>query len=324
MNIRNFLISLAVLIISQLFTKSAAALCLGVSISSVPSVLSFQGSGTGYNVYDTGEYIKTVNFSITGNASILPCNYFVVLSTGGSGNAIQRTMSGSTTLNYNVYVDPNKSNILRDYATATSSTIITGTFPTSLQPQTNNHSFYWTVNKQQVVKAGNYSDNSLIFTVYTGTLGALPAQADTKNISFQAPVESSVDLSLVSSGGSFNIADTSETLTFNPLTTSAQQAFSLIVRSNDGYKITMQSNNNQTLRHSLYPTVSDVIDYSLTFNGGSVNLSSGSAVQVTASSGTVTSAAGTSFPASVTIGSVPTSKTAGTYNDYISVNVSSN
>jgi hypothetical protein len=323
MNAKNkiifFLISFTIF---QLSAFSAQALCVGISLTNVPGTASFQGSGNSYNVYDTSEYMQTVNFQVTGTASVLTCNYFVVLSPGGSGNSNQRTMSGSTTLRYNAYIAANKANILKDFSSATASNIITGSFQTSLQTQVNNHSFYWTIDKQQVVRAGNYSDNTLTVTLYNGTFGGINSQSDTATISFQGAVASSVDLSLVPSGGSFDPSDNNETLNFSPLTTAAQKNFDLIIRSNDGYSISLQSTNSQKLRHSTYPTVSDLINYSLTFNGGSVNLSGGGAVTVASSSGTTTSASGTSFPSSLTIGTVSSNQTAGSYSDYISVNVS--
>ena len=318
------IIYLIVLLLGQFFANQAYCLCVGLSLANVTATNSFQGGSSGYEVFDSSEYIQTVNFQVNGGASIVGCNYFVVLSAGQSGNVNQRTMSASDTLNYNVYVDSGKNNILKDISNASSNEVISGSFPLILGlNQTNNHSFYWTINPEQIVNPATYSDNSLTLSLYSGLILSSYTLAGTTSITFQATVVSSVDLSLVDNGAAFNISDTTQTVDFGTLETAEQQVFDVVIRSNDGYLVTMQSTNNEVLRHESYPTVSDTVNYSLTFNSGAIDLSSGSEVQVTSNNGGTTSATGTSFPVQVTVGTV-SSPAAGTYSDVINVNVTAN
>lgn len=305
----------------------AQALCVNLAFGDVPSIATFVGGSAGYAVYDPQEYLQTVSFEVRGEATGVTCEYFVTLSEGRSGNANQRTLSEMTnTLNYNVYVDSGKESVLKPLLTAAPSEVITGSFPIAIAlTQTNKHEFFWTINPQQIVPTSTmpYVDSNLTLSLYAGMFSLSPTLVDTKTITFQAHVDSSIDVSLVESGKPFDIGETTQFVNFGILESGAERGFDVVVRSNSGYKVTMQSQNHQLLLHSLAPRVADTVAYSVIFNGGGVDLSTGAAEQVISGTGT-TPATGTTFPIEFTIGTLSGKEPAGSYSDIINVEVIAN
>jgi hypothetical protein len=309
------------------FEVHAAPTCVSLSFGTVPSVLTFEGGEGGYDVYDPQEYLQTVSFQVHEDANGAVCEYFVTLSAGQSGNFNQRKMSEMMNLlNYNAYINSGKSNIFKALPTATQSEVINGSFPIALTlAQTNTHEFFWAINPQQVVQASGmpYADNTLTLSLYSGLLFLSPTLVATKTISFQTHVNSSVDVSLVESGKPFDINEVTQLIDFGNLESGEQRGFDVVVRSNNGYSVTMQSQNNQLLVHQRAPVIPDTVSYSVIFNGGGVDLSTGAPVQVITGTGT-TPATGISFPIEFTIGTISGSETAGTYSDVINVEVTAN
>lgn len=310
----------------MLLPHQAHALCVNLAFGSVPSAATFKGRG-GYAVYDPQEYLQTVSFEVRAEVTGATCEYFVTLSAGQSGDFNQRKLTETTnTLNYNAYTDSGKSSILKALPTATQSEVIAGSFPVVVGlTQTNTHKFYWTVNPRQVVPASDtsYTDGNLTLSLYSGQLLLSPTLVATKTISFQARVESSVDVSLVEPGKRFDIGETTQLIDFGTLESGEQRGFDVVVRSNNGYVVTMQSQNQQLLVHSRAPAITDTVSYSVLFNGGGVDLSTGAPVPVIAGTGT-TPATGVSFPIEFTVGTLSGEEAAGTYSDVLYVEVTAN
>ena len=310
-----------------LLPHEAHALCVNPAFGDTPSLATFEGGSGGYAVYDPQEYLQTVSFEVRGEATGATCEYFVTLSAGQSGDFNRRRLSEMTNgLNYNAYTDSGKSSIFKAPPTATQNEVIAGSFPVAVAlTQTHTHKFYWTVNPQQVVPASDtpYTDVNLTLSLYSGLLFLNPTLEATKTISFQARVDSSVDLSLVESGKRFDIGETTQLIDFGTLESSEQRGFDVVVRSNNGYVVTMQSENRQLLVHTRAPAITDTVSYSVIFNGGGIDLSTGAPVPVIAGTGT-TPATGIAFPIEFTVGTLSGDETAGVYSDVINVEVSAN
>lgn len=310
-----------------LLPHKAHGLCVTLVFGNVPSLVTFEGGSGGYAVYDPQEYLQTVSFDVRGEATGATCEYFVTLSAGQSGDFNQRKLSEMTNrLNYNAYTDSGKSGILKALPTATQNEIITGSFPVAVAlAQTNTHKFFWAINPQQVVPASGtpYADGNLTLSLYSGLLSLSPTLVATKTLTFQARVDSSVDVALVESGKPFDIGETTQLIDFGTLESGEQRGFDVVVRSNNGYAVTMQSQNRQFLVHARAPVIGDSIAYSVIFNGGGVDLSTGAPVQIITGAGT-TPATGTAFPIEFTIGTLSGSEAAGTYSDVINVEVTAN
>jgi len=313
-----------------LIPAPAMAACLMLTLANVPSVVTFQGASGGYAVFDPAEYLQTVNFRVQGEATGATCDYFVTLSAGQSGNLIQRKlMLDMHTLNYNAYTNAGKSNILKDNS-GTQSEVIAGSFPLPTGVnlvQSNDHNFVWTVDPLQAVPASAtpYSDPALTLRLYSGLLTGIiaPTLEDTKTITFQARADSSVDVSLVDSGAPFDISDTVQVIDFNTLESGEQRGFDVVVRSNNGYRVTLQSENNQRMVHERAPAIADAIDYTVTLNGAEIDLTSGAPTDAAISTGTTT-AAGARLPIEFTIGNMTGAETGGIYSDVINVEVTAN
>jgi hypothetical protein len=229
---------------------------------------------------------------------------------------------GADSLNYNVYTSSSKSNILKDTTTAGAGEVISGSFPNGFNG-TSAQSLSWTIAPSQVVLAGatQFQDAALNLRLYEGLLLGVYLLADTKQITFKARAESSVDLSLVDTGGSFSGGDNTQTVDFGNLVQGAVRSYDTVIRSNDGYAVTFKSANGQVLKHQTAPAT---VPYSVTFGGGAVDLTSGAPVQVAASSGTTTPATGTRFATTFTVGAMTGAEMAGNYQDVITVTVAAN
>lgn len=304
----------------------AAALCIGLKFVGVPSVATFAGDGGGYNVYDPRTHLQSVSFQVQAEATGATCEYFVALSAGQSGDFARRRLTqGASALGYNAYTNAGKT-IFKAPPTAAQGEVIAGKFPVVIAlTQTNHHSFFWTVDRQQIVPARrtHYSDANLSLDLYAGTLLGAPKLVASAPITFRALVESSVDLSLVKPGAPFDISDTTQRIDFGVLASGAQRAVDLVVRSNAGYAVSLQSLNRQAMVHAEAPAVRDTVAYQLVLSGGGVDLSSGAPVQVLSGTGT-TPVAGIAFPIEFTVGEVSGREAAGTYSDIISVTVTAN
>ncbi len=307
-------------------SSEAAALCLNLKFVGVPSIVTFAGASGGYNVYDPARYLQTVTFQVQAEATGVTCQYFVALSKGQSGDFNRRTLIQSAkVLTYNVFTDAGKT-VLKAPPSAAQNEVIAGSFPVAVAlTQTNHHKFFWTINPQQIVpvQGMHYVDANLSLDLYSGTLLTSPTRVASAAVTFRTLVDSSVDLSLVRSGAPFNINDTAQLIDFGVLSSGEQRGFDLIVRSNNGYVVTMQSLNRQVMVHERAPAVADTVSYQVVLNGGALDLSTGAPVQVLSGTGT-TPATGTSFPIEVTVGNLSGSEAAGTYSDVIDVTVTAN
>lgn len=317
----------AFIILALFLPSPVKAACVALSLANVPSIVTFQGGSGQYAVFDPAEYMQTVNFRVQGTVSAPSCDYFITLSAGQSGIFSQRKlMQGVHALNYNAYINASRSNILKAPPTATQSETITGSFGILAGiNQTADHSFTWTVDPLQIVPASAtpYTDPSLTLSLYSGLILGINTLEDSRTITFQTRAENSVDVSLVESGAPFDISNTVQVIDFGTLVSGEQRGFDVVICSNNGYRVTMQSENRQRMIHERAPAISDTINYTITLNGAEIDLASGIAAEATSGTGT-TPATGNRFPIEFTIGNLTGSEAGGTYSDVITVEVTAN
>lgn len=305
------------------------AVCVSLSLANLGATQTFTGSGGGdYNPYDGAAYPMTVSFNVTSLASLLPCQYFVAVSAGQGGNGGARRMTlGADTLGYGVYTDASRAFALLPQAGGgAAANYLSGSFPPVLSLlQSKAVSFVWLATPLQAVRAsgsGFYSD-SVTVGLYEGQPGdAAPPLRDSMTVTFRARVAASVDVAVVNSGAPFTLASTTRTEAFGNAVSGASRAFDIVVRSNSGYRVSVQSLNGQKLVHSAAPTVTSTIPYTLQVNGAGVDLSAANTpVAVASAAGAVTPATGTSLPAVVTLGTLSGHEYAGTYADTLGLTV---
>jgi hypothetical protein len=166
-----------------------------------------------------------------------------------------------------------------------------------------------------IVKAGTYTD---IFQVRAYDSANID---NTYNVTLTVIVPTIARLSLVSTGGAFNQADTTESLNFGELTTGKSLSFDIRVVSNAVYDVKMSSQNNGVMKHS-NPAVTTTIPYTVIVNGVESSLIGSSTTPVSVATQTQESGtSGLAHPVTFKIGNAA-SKVAGAYQDVVTVTIS--
>ena len=136
--------------------SSIAEACNSLRFRNLGAQVTWQGgSGSGYEVFDSGQTVQAVTFDIR-KSGPTGCNYFVVISVGGNGT-FSRQLSGSgNTLEYNFYTSAALSSVVKDVPTATSSEIISGSF-SGAGTQDASHTVQVNIPPLQVVPPGRFT-----------------------------------------------------------------------------------------------------------------------------------------------------------------------
>jgi spore coat protein U-like protein len=315
---------LFVLLCGWSFVSSPAyAVCVALYFTNVPAASTFSSTAGEYRVFDPATHPQSFNVTVNAIANVLPCHYYITVSAGASGNTSQRHMAkGADTLRYNIYTSAAMSNVLNNTGSHGGGTVISGTFGAVLGLlQTRTHQIHWTIEPEQVKAADtNRFQDTVEISLWVAGVSVPSAQ---QNTTLRTRTESDIDISLVNTGQPFNLYDTTQSVSFGDLYSGATQGYDTVVRSNDGYHITMESDNAQTMRHANYPTVSSIVNYTTSFGGTAVNLSGGTPVTARTASG-VTSKDGARFPTQFTIGTMSGAEAPGVYQDTITLTVSAN
>lgn len=247
-----------------------------------------------------------------------PCRKFhLAITTGAAGNFNRLMFKTSDSFGYNLYQNAGLSNILRDHpSVANSAQVIDSRFPGNTTSKTVSLFMNYPIPPyQSTVPAGNYSD-TVSLKLYRGDWNDGGPLEDLLNLTPNLMVPTYIGLSLVNSGGLFNAGDTYQLLDFSTLTNGESLGFDIRVESNISYHVRMSSANNGNLKRN---AGSDLIAYDLKVNGISQVLSSSMSTPVIVASHSGTTArGGLQHPVLVTIGSVA-NKTAGTYQDTITI-----
>jgi hypothetical protein len=122
------------------------------------------------------------------------------------------------------------------------------------------------------------------------------------SVTLTITVDPMIDLSLVSSGGSFDISKTTKTVDMGNLYQGLSRTFDMRVRTNAGYSVTFSSDNNGNLKAA---GVASLIPYSFYVNAVLLNMSNSKAVPVVGLSGAgSTDLQGLSYPIRMVIGNM--------------------
>lgn len=283
--------------------------------------MQLQPTNTVYNF--TSGY--TVNPSVVVKANTQPggCNFFLTVSYGGGGSfANRRLINGANTWSVRITKDAAGSNHLKTLAQATSNNdVVTGVLPSYSGSDTQVTVNFWAelLNVYATRPPGYYSD-SFIVSLYKGTLSSYSLEG-TFNLTLGVNATKVVDISLVPTGSSFNVADTTETLNFGALSQGTTRSADVIIKYNAGYILKASSANNSRLKHT---TLNTYVPYAITFAGSTVNLTNSAVTPVTITQGSgISPANGTIFNTVVTMGSVPSNQANGSYTDTITLTVQS-
>lgn len=251
------------------------------------------------------------------------CDFFFTFDYGSGGSYNNRRLvQNSYSVPMNIYKDSAHTQILKQLPDATTTAdVITGTFPNgNPSPSTITITFYPQLGSTSYNRFGSYTD-SFRGKVYNGTPAANFGEEDHADINMTYTMAKKIDLSIVPTGGVFNLADVTENISFGSLVAGAVRTFDILVKYNAGYLVKISSANQGRLKHASY---TDTVPYTLAVNSSAVSLSGSNTSPVTVTSGTgVSPANGLLLSSSVTINSVGNAR-AGNYSDQLTVTVQTN
>lgn len=292
--------------------KAYSAGCSSMQLQPVNTVYNFS-AGT------------TVNPSmvVKANTKSGGCNFFITVGYGGGGSfSNRRLVYASNPWPVRITKDAAGTNYLKTLAQASNDNdIVTGVLPSINNNDTQVTVSFWAelLDLYTSRPSGYYAD-SFVVTLYKGTLSSYTLEG-TFTLTLGVNSFKIVDISIVPTGSSFNVTDTSEVLNFGQLSQGATRSADVILKYNAGFILKASSANNGQLKHS---SLNSYVPYAITFAGAPVNLTNSATTPVTINQGSGTSPAnGTIFNTVVTIGGLPSTQGSGNYSDTITLTVQS-
>jgi hypothetical protein len=305
------IISLLFAIVLCGLRAQAKPACNNMKLFSVPTNYSMNSTQT-----------LTFNARVQADTSGGGCNYFITVDYGSSSSYNTRSVKyGGNSWPYQIAKDAAGTQILKAFPDAIScSNALCDSLSTGSNHVTKDNDYQFILDSSnQWRKYGSYSDNYTL-RLYRGTPSSytLMDQA-TMNVTFMAPKKA--DIAIVDSGAGFDLADTTQVMNFGAMSTGAQKSADLIVKYNAGCTLYASSQNNGNMKHT---SLNQLITYTMTINGYSINLSNSSnnAKAILYGSG-VSPANGDVNPVVVTVGNTG-GKSPGVYSDTITFTVQSN
>lgn len=295
------------------------------SVSSVfPTIVDFT---------DTNQV--SVNFTITlqpftgGNTR--DCFFYSYFNYGFYGTSFTnrnlRHETTSDTITFNVYSDSSytTNSIIRlDSEASSDSHVILNPpyFPYSGTVQSLTKTFFAQLDAVPINSpAGVYSE---LLTLNIASRRRLNnfynwALRTTRPIQFIYRIDKTLDISLSSSGGVFDPLATARLMNFGELDSFETQTAEVLINTNVGYRLSLSSQNNGSLRHSDFP---DTVAYVFSVSGAPVSLAGSSTNPVVVSSSPgISPPGGFSVPLSVQIGSLTGGEPGGQYSDIVQFNI---
>lgn len=267
---------------------------------------------------------QTVNPTLVVKANTNPggCEFFLTFDYGQGTSFSSRSLrSGSNVWPFQISRDSSGTQIIkRVNDVASMNDVISGTLTAGSNDRQVNVSYWAALNMANPWRPrGDYEDNFRV-SLYRGSPFGGYAFITSSSVRFYYRAGSRVDISLVPTGGSFLVSDTTETLNFGILTTGASKTCDAVIKYNGGFILKASSQNNGRLKHQ---TLNEYIDYSASFEGITYALtnSSGNPVQIMRETGE-SPANGRRLPIGITVGDV-SGKRGGQYADTITLTVTS-
>ncbi|UYL10379.1 hypothetical protein B9G69_007270 [Bdellovibrio sp. SKB1291214] len=265
----------------------------------------------------------TSNLIVKADTRVKGCSFFITFDYGLSANYASRSLKYGLVYAwpFNMYKDSGNTQVLKNFPQVNDyNDVLNGSLPDKAGSDTQVTVPYWvTVDMSSPWRQqGTYSE-WITATLYRGTLSSYQYVSSVQ-LAFYMNAPKRADVSVVPSGGSFNIADVTETLDFGELAVGTARSCDVIVKYNAGYVLYASSQNNGRMKHE---TTTSYIPYSISIGGTSVNLASSanSPVQVKRELGSSPSS-GKILPTTVTIGNY-TQDQAGNFSDIITLTVQS-
>ena len=128
-----------------------------------------------------------------------------------------------------------------------------------------------------------------------------------------------IAISLIDTGGSFQLGNTTRNINFGTLYEGLSTTFDMRVRSNAGTSVTFSSANNGKLKHTS-PGKNSKVPYKFYVNGALLDMSSSSTIPVVGiTSAGQTAISGLAYPIKTVVGSLTGSILGGPHSDQITI-----
>lgn len=265
---------------------------------------------------------QTFNIRRGQNSPSGRCGLYRVFFSKGYANSYQRkafTLSLQS-LNYNLHKTINMSGVLKDFNDAvTASEYVDGSAPSRETDYTNRFFIAAPGLSGNVLAAGTYVDvvQVSIYGFNENSGNYLFDETDNFTVVFYIPKK--VQVSLIDEGQVFDANSTSKTMDFGIMQQNQEKGVDLRVLSNGSYQLKLSSLNNGKLVRG-----NESVNYSLKVNGSGVSLNNSSASPVQIGSGSTTSQAGDLYNLKVKIDENVSNKSAGLYQDVITITAIAN
>ena len=272
------------------------------------------GQGNDYGIFDTVTHAYAVNITVSRKKTDKEdVPFFVTFSINSSGNLPRNLSSGANILHYQIYDSLSQNNVLSDLPTASINEVLSGVFsPDEMEKR---FTYFVVIPALQIQPPGTYQD-SVTLTVHEGTLNSYKSDRSTV-ITIATQVARLVELSIVNRGQPFVPESVTKELNFGGLEEGKSLGFDLRMRSNAGYTVTIESENNGFLKHTSLNDNSS-IPYTFTLGGMLLDLSRGPITPI--SKNVITTAEGDPYEGLVTVGTTK-GASAGNYRDTITLTV---
>lgn len=178
--------------------------------------------------------------------------YFLTFNRGQSHSYDRKLTKNIKSLFYNIYSGPTLSHVLKDLAEVRNThEIIEGEISENSSKQIKY--FYFKVDSKRALRPrlvgpGHYGD-SVVVNFYQGEFGKNPQHIKSTRLNLNVFVPRIIDISLRSTGGSFNLYDNYELVQFGPLREGLTRSMDIRVRSNTPYDLKFSSQGNGHLVH---------------------------------------------------------------------------
>lgn len=249
-------------------------------------------------------------------------SYRIFFSKGQSNNYQRRAFNllGSS-INYNLHENINQSGALKDEGDAVNSNeFLQGSAPN--KHTTYNKSFYISTPGllDNASRSGTYYDilQVRIYGYNPSSNNYLFEASDTFTVVFYVPKK--IQISLLDEGEAFDASSTSKVLDFGILSQNQEKGADLRVIANGPYQIKVSSLNNGNLKLSQ----GDTIAYSLKVNNSPVSLLNSASAPVSIGSGDATPSSGDKYGLKIKITESTTNKSAGMYQDVLTITAIAN
>ncbi len=284
------------------------------------------GASFNHHVNFNTSTTSTESFSVTHAAPSTNCPFYATFDYGVSGTFNRTLEFGGNTIPYNVYKNATTTtaNILRFLGdiSGASNIIFIPFFTPSAGSQTINFNYVAEIGTIPAgLPPGIYTD-ALVLGVYTAdginTNFRFWRPVAERGVTFSYTIEEQIDLYIVPTGDPIPSGpDFSETLNFETLQTGQTLDLDMLIETNTGYNLFLESTNGSVLEHA---NGSDTIAYEV--DVGTLNGSLPTSPTLVSSDANVSPAGGfrINFEAEIT-GTVDASKEAGSYTDVIDVTV---